>query len=217
MLEFDFDSSPLLAAGSVLALLKYCLWGRLAVHGVSSWVLSAQRQLGNSQPVFHNLYSCSASRGPGAQSGGRCPVCVCGAAPALWTPCAVWDGGFGSSTYIQSLCWWDFFVSSTFEINIFQYLCVLNSNLSYRLLITVLKYSIFKWGFSCKDYVSVISGNKQGAGRRLFFPIIFWHQCEKLTALVKPGICTSQSSCFPCWSVLQTHCICWFKAPAQLL
>lgn len=57
--------------------------------------------------------------------------------------------------------------------HIFQHFCVLNSSLSYRLLITVLKYSVFQRGFSCKDYVSVISGNKQGAGRRLFFPIIF--------------------------------------------
>lgn len=87
-------------------------------------------------------------------------------------------------------------------LHIFQHFCVLNSSLSYRLL-TVLKYSIFKWGFSCKDYVSVISGNKQGAGRRLFFPVIFWHQCEKLTALTKLRIHTSQSSSFPCCSVKQ--------------
>lgn len=72
-LNLNEDSSPLLTSGSVLSLLKYRLWGMPAKLGASSWVPNAQGQLGNTQAVFHNLYSHSASQGPEAEWGGRCP------------------------------------------------------------------------------------------------------------------------------------------------
>lgn len=128
-LNLNEDSFPLLASGSVLALLKYSLWGMLAKHGASSWVLSAQRQLGNTRPVFPNLRSCSASPGPGAEWGGRClsvarqhrrGSAVSGAAAAFRAPSGVWDGDFVhiqvEAVKASNLCWWDFFVSSTSEI-----------------------------------------------------------------------------------------------------
>lgn len=68
-LNLNEDSSPFVD----LSLLKCCFWGMLAKLGVSSWVPSAQRQLGSTRPVFPNLYLCSASQGPGAESWGRCP------------------------------------------------------------------------------------------------------------------------------------------------
>lgn len=67
----------------------------------SSWVLNAQRQLGNScipRPVFPDLHSCSASQAPGAEWGGRCPC--------------LWHGSTGgdvqcsgcSSSILDTLC-----------------------------------------------------------------------------------------------------------------
>lgn len=100
MPDLNEDSSPLLTSGSVVSLPQYCLWGMLAKRGVSSWVLTAPRQLGNTQPVFHNLcFPALPSKAP-AQSGGKVPPClawqcsVCSAAPAFWTPCGAWDGEF---------------------------------------------------------------------------------------------------------------------------
>lgn len=66
------DSSPLLASGSVLALLKYCLWGMLAKNtdehlGPECWEAVGKHPTRIPQPVF-----------PRPRGGGR------GKVPCLW-------------------------------------------------------------------------------------------------------------------------------------
>lgn len=222
-LNLNEDSSPLLASGSVLALLKYCLWGMLAKNtdrAPGSWMLRGSWETPNPYSTTCIPKARGQREEEGALSLARSAVSVvqlqhswhlvvCGmeVLVLLHTSGSCWHKASNLcvdeiSLYLQHLKF----------LYIFQHLSVLNSSLSYRLLITVLKYSIFKWGFSCKDYVSVILGNRQGAGRRLFFPIFFLCQCEKLTALTKLAIYTSQSSGFPCLSVNQ----CWHKPCCKL-
>lgn len=207
-LNLNEEFSPLLTSGSVLALLKHCLWGMLLSEQLGPECSEAvgKHPTCIPRPVF--LFCFPRPRG---RVRGRCP-CVChGSAvtgcssnilDTLW--CVGWRFCFfqckASNLYGDEI---SSYLQHLKLSNISLHLGVLNSSLSYRLLIAVLTYSIFKWGFSCKDYLSVVSGNKQGAGRRLFFPIIFWHQCEKLTALTELGICTSQSSGHPCLLVKQ--------------
>lgn len=194
-LNLNDDSSPLLASGSVLALLKYCLWGMLANNtdrAPGSWMLRGSWETPNSYSTTCIPKAPGQREGESALSLARSAVSVvqlqhsqhlvvCGmeVLVLLHTSGSCWHKASNLcvdeiSLYLQHLKF----------LYIFQHLSVLNSSLSYRLLITVLKRSIFKWGFSCKDYVSVILGNKQGAGRRLFF-LIFFTPVWKINSLNK--------------------------------
>lgn len=133
----------------LLAVSLHCLNSAsgACVQSSEQLVLAAQGQLGNTQPEFHELHSLPRPRG--RARGEQCSVCS--ADPAFWTPWGVRDG-FASSTYkwklvkvkhpicvlMRFLC-----IFNLKFLNVLQHLCVLNSSLSYRWLVTVLKYSIF--------------------------------------------------------------------------